>query len=236
MPRESSAAKRRVHQKWSDLLFVHWEVSYDALRSLVPSELSIDLFDGRAYVTVIPFRVTENRPAGWPGALGTRFLETNVRTYVRAEDGEQGIFFLSLEASSVLAVVAARSLYGLPYYPAVISMEKQGRYVKYMCRRRIGRPAMLHANYVVDEPLMPALPGSLTQFLVERYCLYVKRGATMYRVRVRHGPYPLCAVRLQQIEETLLASSKVPRPADAASCHFSPGVDVDIYGREAVHR
>jgi uncharacterized protein YqjF (DUF2071 family) len=39
-----------------------------------------------------------------PGVLASRFLETNLRTYVKAADGEVGIYFFSLDASSTLAV------------------------------------------------------------------------------------------------------------------------------------
>ena len=75
---------------------------------------------------MIPFRIAESRPARAPRALATRFLEVNLRTYVRAADDEAGIYFFSLEASSLLAVAAARLLYGLPYFPAAMSDPKRG--------------------------------------------------------------------------------------------------------------
>jgi uncharacterized protein YqjF (DUF2071 family) len=55
-------------------------------------------------------------------ALGTCLTETNVRlTSTPSPD-----LLFSLEASFMLAVVSARSLYGLPYYPTAISLERQG--------------------------------------------------------------------------------------------------------------
>ena len=75
---------------------------------------------------MIPFRIAESRPARAPRALATRFLEVNLRTYVRAADDEAGIYFFSLEASSLLAVAAARLLYGLPYFPAAMSTRSEG--------------------------------------------------------------------------------------------------------------
>jgi uncharacterized protein YqjF (DUF2071 family) len=232
--RESAMAKRRPvgRQQWRDLLFVHWEVPEAALRALIPRELALDLFEGRGYVTVIPFRISESRPAGFPRALVTRLLEINVRTYVRAPDGEAGIYFFSLDASSVLAVAAARLLYGLPYYPAAISMARQGPRVLYRSRRRVGGRARLEAAYVPGAARPPVPPATLDHFLIERYSLYVRRGGAMYRTRVCHQPYPLRSVQVDQMDETLLVAAGLPAPGVPACCHFSPGVDVEIYWRE----
>jgi uncharacterized protein len=92
------------YQRWRELLFIHWPIAVASLRALVPPELEIDLYDGQAYVSLIPFVVAESRPRGMPGVLASRFLETNLRTYVKAADGEVGIYFFSLDASSTLAV------------------------------------------------------------------------------------------------------------------------------------
>src|SRR3712207_2006943 len=70
------------YQDWRSLLFMHWPVPVEALRPLVPARLEIDLYDGVAYVGLTPFAVKAARPLLAPKALGLRFLETNVRTYV----------------------------------------------------------------------------------------------------------------------------------------------------------
>jgi uncharacterized protein YqjF (DUF2071 family) len=63
------------------------------LRGLVPETLSIDEYDGSAYVSLTPFVVEAARPFGAPAALGLRFLKTNVRTYVRLEGGQPALYF-----------------------------------------------------------------------------------------------------------------------------------------------
>jgi len=220
-------------QRWCDLLFVHWTVPVAALRRLVPEWLAIDLFEGRAYVTMIPFRIVESRPAGFPQALSTHFLEANLRTYVRAPDGQAGIYFFSLEASSVLAVVGARLLYALPYYLAAMSAVTTGARTTYTSRRLIGRPAWLDATYVVSEPAGSSA-DAIDHFLVERYLLYVHRGRALYRTRVRHAPYPLKRVTLERLDQTLVEAAGLPNPGPVSACHFSPGVDVHIYWHERV--
>src|SRR5262249_56101604 len=98
---------------------------HEVLRPLIPRTLDIDLFEGQAYVTLIPFFIAESRPIGLPRTLAACFLEANLRTYVCGADGGVGIYFFSLEASSLVAVVAARLLYGLPYFLAAMSIRKQ---------------------------------------------------------------------------------------------------------------
>src|SRR5262245_33958691 len=105
----ASGAGRPVgQQRWRDLLFLHRPVPPEALRPRVPPGLIIDTYAGEAWVTLIPFAILGSRTAGTPHALAMDFLEVNLRTYVRGPDGEPGIYFFSLEASSWLAVAGAR--------------------------------------------------------------------------------------------------------------------------------
>ena len=106
-----------MRQKWRDLLFVHWPISPDALRPLIPAELELDLFDGTAYVGLVPFTMKGVRPVGLPAVAGlSSFHETNVRTYVRLGDRDPGVWFFNLEAANAIAVRLARSLFHLPYH------------------------------------------------------------------------------------------------------------------------
>src|SRR3954470_13859938 len=68
---------------WGKLLFMHWPVAPEALRPLIPERLTIDTFDGAAWVGVVPFTMWGVRPTFVPPIPGlSRFHELNVRTYV----------------------------------------------------------------------------------------------------------------------------------------------------------
>src|SRR3954453_20358807 len=91
-------------QTWRELLFAHWPLPAEQLRHVVPPELPIDTFDGSAWLGIPPFRVTGVRLRGAPPVpVVSSFLETNVRTYTTF-GGRPGIWFLSLDAASRLAV------------------------------------------------------------------------------------------------------------------------------------
>jgi uncharacterized protein len=208
----------------------------EAVRPLVPAGLELDLLDGRAYIALIPFAIPESRPVGVPPMLATRFLETNLRTYVRGADGERGIYFFSLEASSLVAVAGARLLYGLPYFLARMATRKAGARVTYDSRRVGDRGIGLAVVWSVGEPVGTAAAGTRDHFLVERYSLYVARAGAIYRARVRHRPYPLDRVSVDHLGETLLSAAGLPTPTQPPLCHHSPGVDVDIFWLERVGR
>jgi uncharacterized protein YqjF (DUF2071 family) len=69
-----TAMQRAVgFQRWREQLFLHWAMP-PGIRPLVPAALELDLFEGAAWVTLIPFAIVESRPVGFPGVLADRFL------------------------------------------------------------------------------------------------------------------------------------------------------------------
>src|SRR5215510_11367195 len=115
-----------MHQSWGKLLFMHWPIEEELLRPLIPSQLTIDTFDGSAWIGVVPFTMWDIRP--FPPYLPTvpgvnAFHEINVRTYVY-KDEVPGVWFFSLDANNAPAVMGARMFYFLPYFNARIEIEK----------------------------------------------------------------------------------------------------------------
>src|SRR5687767_3978861 len=106
-----------LHQNWHHLLFLHWEVPVADLQALIPSRLTVDTFEGHAYVGLVPFTLTGVRAVGTPPLPWiSHFHEVNVRTYVHLKGADPGVWFFSLDASSKIAVAAARAAYKLPYF------------------------------------------------------------------------------------------------------------------------
>src|SRR5678816_442997 len=161
-------------QSWHNLLFAHWPVDGALLRSRMPPRLPLDLYDGQAWIGVVPFRMTNVAPRFVPALPGvSEFAELNVRTYVTV-GGKPGVYFFSLDAESALAVAAARSLLHLPYFTAQMQVRSEASRVDYSSRRTDqGPPAELVARYGPTGPPFRAEPGTLEYFLTERYCLYL---------------------------------------------------------------
>ena len=176
-------------QTWDDLLFIHYRVPAEQLRPLVPDGLELQEHSGSIWLGVTPFVITGLRARGLlplPGA--SSFRELNVRTYV-TRDAKPGIWFFSLDASSRLAVEAARRLYRLPYFRADISVRRRGDELLYECSRGEGKA--FSAEYRPDGAVFNAEPGSLEYFLTERYCLYAEHEGDLFRADIHHRPWPL---------------------------------------------
>jgi uncharacterized protein YqjF (DUF2071 family) len=217
-----------IYQRWHSLLFLHWPVPQAVLRPFVPAELSIDLYDGVAYVGLVPFAIEQSRPAV-PPPLGLDFLETNVRTYVHVAGQDPGVYFFSLDAASLLAVVGARVGFGLPYYHARMRMRPHDGVVDYAMRRLTGREGRLAVRYQVGEPLGTAAPGTLEHFLVERYLLHVRRRNGLWTTQVHHRPYPLYRARVHELHERLLGADGLPPAVGPPLVHYASLVDVDVF-------
>lgn len=201
-----------------------------ALRPLVPIPLTLDTFDGVAYVGLVPFAMERVRPAWVPGSLGLAFLETNVRTYVHLDGRDPGVHFFSLEASSWLAVRAARLRWGLPYFHARMGMETRDGVTTYRSARRGAGGPRLEVRYEPGERLGPSAPGTLEHFLLERYLLYVERSGRLWRGQVHHAPYPAQRARVLALADELVAAAGLPRPEGLPPlAHFAEGVDVEVF-------
>lgn len=220
-------------QRWRELLFAHWEVSAEALRAVVPDAFELDGHEGRFFVGVVPFVMRDIRPAWMPRGLGLDFLETNLRTYV-LHDGKPGVWFFSLEASSWLAVKAARAVWRLPYHHARMATSRDGGVIRYETTRR-SDGARLSVRYRVGDALGPSAPGTLEHFLLERYLLFAIRGGGVLEGQVHHAPYPAHRAEVLALDESLVAAAGLP-PTDGppATVHFAPGVDVEVFGPRAV--
>ena len=87
-------------------------------------------------------------PPGVPAVPGlSTFPETNVRTYVRNEQGVDGLWFLTLECARA-ASLAARPILGLPYARARMDVTQRDGRLRYTSDRRWPASAAT-SDYVV---------------------------------------------------------------------------------------
>jgi uncharacterized protein len=215
-------------QTWDDLLFAHYRVPADELRELVPDGLEVQEHSGSGWVGVTPFVVSGLRGRGLPALpLVSTFRELNVRTYV-TRDAKPGIWFFSLDASSRIAVEAARRFYRLPYFRADISCSRDDGGIVYDCRRHSAKA--FSARYRPVGAVSQARPDSLEHFLTERYCLYAEHEGALCRAEIHHLPWPL-----QPAEADIDLNTMAPQGielGDGPLLHYSARQDVVIWPLE----
>ncbi len=219
-------------QIWHELLFAHWPIAADVLRPLVPAILPLDIFDGQAWLGVVPFHVSYARPRGVPSIPGvSRFTEMNVRTYVTVQ-GIPGVYFFSLDASNPIDVTTARKVFHLPYFNAVMRSLRVDDSIHYRSRRtHRGAPsAQFEALYRPIARVAPALRGTLEYWLTERYCLYtVMKHDLVYRCDIHHQPWPLQAAELETARNTMAQAQGIHLPDTPSLLHYAQRQEVLVW-------
>ncbi len=118
-----------MRQIWRRLTFLHWPYAPDVIRGFIPPGLELDAFDNAAWVGLVPFEIHDT-----PGI--PYFPETNLRTYVIGPDGARAVWFFSLEAANLAAVLGARTAYHLAYFWAKMLVSEENGSIHYESRRR----------------------------------------------------------------------------------------------------
>lgn len=223
-------------QTWSNLLFAHWPMVPDRLRPLIPAGLTLDIYDSRAWVGVVPFYMSHVRVRGLPPVPGTdRFCELNVRTYV-TDGTKPGVWFFSLDASNALAVRGARRFFALPYFNALMSLQQYNAAVHYVSQRRHpnAAPAIFEALYRPISALYHSRHGTLLHWLTERYCLYAAdEDGRIYRGEIHHLPWSLQDATADIRTNTMAQAAGIDLP-DEALLHFAEQLEVAVWYIERI--
>jgi uncharacterized protein YqjF (DUF2071 family) len=171
------------------------------------------------------------RPRFLPGVPWlSNFPELNLRTYV-THDGKPGLWFFSLDAHNPVAVRLARASFGLPYFDARMSFGVSGEEVRYRSVRTHKRalPAMFVGRYRPVGERFDSQPGTLENFLTERYCLYsagVNQERQVRRGDIHHVVWPLQGAEAEVEELQMTAQIGVELPETEPILHYAGRLDV----------
>lgn len=231
--RQRPAELPLMEHHWGKLLFMHWPLPPERLRSLIPPQLTIDTFDGDAWVGITPFTLWNVRLSFTPPVpYLSDFHELNVRTYVLYR-GVPGVWFFSLNTNSSMTVFGARTFYFLPYFNADINLRQEGDTIDYHLRRtEAGREGGFDATWEIGKELPEAEPGTLEFFLTERYCLYSASGESIYRARIHHRPWPLRQAALTSYASDIAESDYLPKLKGKPLVHYAEALAVDVWPPE----
>lgn len=216
-------------QRWSSLSFLHWPYDPAEIQRLLPGDLTVDTFGGRAWVGLTPFVMADVRPTLLPPVPGvSTFPETNVRTYVRDGRGLDGLWFLTLECARS-ATLALRTI-GLPYAWAGMTVDCDRDTVRYRSRRRFPRHPDATTDVVIEvgAPLAPEEIGLFDHFLTGRWRAFSATRSTRFCTPVEHAPWPFRRAHVRHYSAPLFAACGLPEPDGEPVAHYSPGVDVRL--------
>jgi len=220
-----------LRQTWYHLLFAHWRVDERKLAQLLPAPLELDLYQGDAWVGVVPFEMRGVAPRHVPVLPWiSKFLELNVRTYVR-HGARDGVYFFTLDAANPLAVEVARRWYHLNYLRADMSLREREGWIEYRSRRtdRRGSSAELDVRYQpLGEPFT-AEAGTLESFLTDRFRLFTARDGVAQCAEIHHGPWPLQRARADFGTNTMASAAGIEPDAMAPHLVYAREIQVVVW-------
>ena len=241
-PRPLPVGRWAISQRWNDLLFAHWPLAASQLTPLLPEWLEVDAYQGHGWLGAVPFWLDRIKMRHVPSVPGLRsFPDLNLRTYVRDKfTGTPGVYSFSMDASNLLAVGVARTLYHLPYHWAQMRLEQRAlREFAFYSRRRLARrEVVFKARYRGLGPTCRTAeirPGSFEYFITERSCLFSASPAGQpLRASLHFIPWPLEEAEAEIERNDLPASIGLEPPGSEPVLHFSRRMAVYLWTPELV--
>ena len=193
------------------------------LQRFVPKELEIDLYEGKAWVSVVLFAMDNIRPRLLPAFPPiSNFTEINVRTYVK-NGHKAGVYFLSIEGGTKLSCKIAKRISELPYrYSNIKRTENQYEsynsefndklYIKFTTKKEINEKS------------------KLDKWLTERYALFQDTDNTINEFQIHHLEWSINEVSLKKIDFNYKRFSKLIKK-EPNKIQYSKGVKVIAWGK-----
>jgi hypothetical protein len=195
--------------QWRWLLMLNYEVSLDLLEPLVPRGTSLDLWEGRAYVSLVGFMFLNTRVLGVPVPFHRNFEEANLRFYVsrpHAEGARRGVVFIKEIVPRWAIAATARWLYNENYValPMRHAVEQNGGRLAPDGRVEYGwtlggQPYRMSAR--AKGAAAPLVAASEAEFITEHYWGYCRQrhGGTI-EYQVTHPRWNVWSVDEAQFE------------------------------------
>jgi hypothetical protein len=185
--------------EWRSLVMLNYEVPAELLLPRVPKGTELDLFQGRALVSVVGFRFLKTTVLGAAIPGYRDFDEVNLRFYVRAlaDITRRGVVFVKEIVPHRAIAWTARALYNENYFahPMRSQVEPVGDDHRYSYAFDAhGRSHAVTAT--THGAARPLAAGSEEEFIAEHYYGYAtQRDGGTLEYRVEHEPWEAHAVQ-----------------------------------------
>ncbi|WDF56861.1 YqjF family protein [Mucilaginibacter sp. KACC 22063] len=184
---------------WKNLLMLNYEVDPKILEPYLPAYTVLDLWQGKALVSMVGFMFMNTRVMGikWPGHVN--FEEVNLRFYVKHFDGKEwkrGAVFVSEIVPKRIIPLVANNLYNEHYkampmrHSVVVDQDVSHFSYEWKLKDRWNKLAATVSNQFV-----PIEKDSAEEFIFEHYWGYNRiHGTKTLEYQVEHEPWKIAQV------------------------------------------
>ena len=223
---------------WLNLIMLNYEVDPVVLKPYIPAGTELDLWEGKALVSMVGFLFQDTRMLGvrWP--LHINFEEVNLRFYVRYFDGsnwKRGAVFISELVPKHAIAIIANSLYrehykALPMRHSIKPLSDAK--IEYLYEWKL-KGKWNKLGGVINNAASPILPGSPEEFIFEHYWGYNKlRDNTTLEYQVEHISWRINPVKSSVFNADIVelyGKEFVPYlSVEPYSAFFADGSDISV--------
>lgn len=187
-------------QKWQNLLFQHFEIKdITAFDKYLPDGCEFDDFEGKYYLGLVLMQMSDVRHKSFKNFVWfENYHELNVRTYIK-HNNQRGVLFLSLDVDSLVSVLGARLLYGLPYRMRKFD-QKNPQSISVLNSKEL----VFQTKYeIVSEPKQYR-EGEFAHWATERYFFANRYLGISFKAEISHQPWQLCEAKVHNTNLELL--------------------------------
>ena len=205
-----------IQQKWSDLIFLSYEVDQVNLLRMLPNEIEPDLYEGKAYVSIVPFIMSDIKFFFTPTLPFSKLNELNLRTYVKHKN-KRGIYFFTLDSDHLLGNFIAREFFSLPYRDARVNVTREENLLTVNSTSSLFLK-IRHGGNDFDP--------KFSKWLTERYSLFTIKNKKVLRGDVIHPPWSLEEGHVVQFNDEFSSQFGFSSENKNLHCVYSRGLDV----------
>ncbi len=163
---------------WEKIIMANYPIDGNILLPYLPNGVELDLFDGKAWVSLVGFLFKNTKLWGFPIPYFGTFEEINLRFYVKRKVGDEirrGVVFINETVPYPLVAWVANLLYK-EHYTAIKTghlwnWSNNRQTIRYEWKSKKNNYDLTVQAGVKKNPLEP---GSFEEFIFEHYYGYTK--------------------------------------------------------------
>ena len=234
-----------LQAEWRDLLMLNYEVDPEILKPYIPAYTELDLWEGKALVSMVGFMFLNTRVLGVKWPFHINFEEVNLRFYVKRKEGDiwkRGVVFIKEIVPKFALSVVANTIYNENYETMPMTHSwtetEDDRTVEYRWRcKNEWQSFSVNANKGLSE----IAAGSETEFITEHYWGYARYSdKKTNEYEVRHPKWAQYKVNSYHIAVdfglTYGENFRFLNNEQPISVMLAEGSDISVEGKSVIYK
>lgn len=193
--------KNKVFMKcnWENLVYINYCVEPSLIEHLLPRDIELDLYQGRAIISFVCFKFSNTKIYGIKMPFHQDFPEINIRTYVKSKryKNKKGIYFISEMVPDFMTYFVGKFIYKEPFSVFPIENSVAENYINYTVKsKNFNLEIQLETNF----KKLSREKSEEQQFVIDReYAFCGKKDGSSKIYQVKHQDWNLLEVENPKI-------------------------------------